>query len=83
MDRKQAAITMNKLKSMGLTPGVSDIVIAHADHAFFAEVKKPTGTQTENQKRFMRWCEATGCRYVIVRSIQDMLRALKDWEIIR
>ena len=82
-DRKSNAIRMNMLKTMGLTPGVSDLVIVHDGLAYFVEIKKPGGKQSENQKHFMRWAVAAQAHYSIVRCVDDMLRALAAWEIIK
>ena len=82
-DRKAAAIRMNKLKGMGLVPGAADLVIVHRGVAHFCEVKTPTGKQSVNQSNFMRWANACGSPYIIVRSTSDVVRALKAWKIIR
>jgi hypothetical protein len=81
-DRKSAAIRMNKLKGMGLVPGASDLVVVHDGKAYFLEVKTPVGKQSENQKNFMLWAEASGSPYAIVRSHMDVIRALKAWGIV-
>jgi len=82
ISRKWAAIIMNILKGLGLLPGASDLEIVHNGRAYFAEVKKPKGTQSLNQKLFERRAIECGAEYVIVRDPQDMLNALKNWHII-
>ena len=82
-DRTSSAIRMNLLKTMGLTPGVSDLVIVHDGLAYFVEIKKPGATQSENQKHFMRWAASVSSHYAIIRCVDDMLRALAAWKIIK
>jgi len=43
---------MVRLKRMGLRPGVADLVFVKAGRAYFMEVKKPKGRQSNSQKDF-------------------------------
>jgi len=76
---------INRLKKMGLTPGVSDLEIVYKGSAYFLEVKRPgrAGSRlSESQNIFMKNSSAAGARYAIVRSVDDVIDALRIWRII-
>jgi hypothetical protein len=64
-------------KAMGMRSGVSDLVVITADGVVFMEVKTETGRQSKSQQLFQSMVERFGCKYVVVRSPQDALRALR------
>ena len=70
------------LKKMGVTSGVSDLVIGHDGRMYCLEVKNETGKQSKNQLLFERWCIDCGIRYCVVRSVEDVQNVLKDWGIL-
>ena len=74
---------MNRLKSMGLTAGVSDLVIVHKGYAYHMEVKRPGGQLTEAQRRFRQDVYNCGSEYAVVRSVDEAINALKVWNIIK
>lgn len=43
---------------------------------FWIEVKSPTGKQSEDQKIFQQEVEAVGCRYILARSLDDVMKVL-------
>jgi len=45
--------------------------------AYWIECKAPTGKQSELQKSFQRQVEDHGHRYVVARSVEDVMEALK------
>lgn len=62
-----------RLISMGLRPGVSDLVcLLPGSKAVFLEVKTDKGRQSDNQKRFQERVESLGFKYFVVRSIKDV-----------
>jgi len=71
------------LKKMGVLPGVSDLVIGHRGKMYCLEVKNEKGRQSDNQKNFEAWCADCGIPYVLVRSIDDVQKTLKDWGIVK
>ena len=73
---------IKKMQRMGLTAGVSDLVIVHAGKAYFVEVKMPTGRLSENQKAFRQAAFTAGAEYIVARSVDDIVTALKTWGII-
>lgn len=71
------------LKKMGVTPGVSDLIIGHDGRMYCLEVKNEKGRQSANQKNFERWCEECSIPYRVVRSVEDVQKALKEWGIVK
>jgi len=74
---------LTKFKKMGMTPGVSDIVIGHDGRMFAMEVKGERGKQGENQERFEQWCVRCGIPYRVVRSLDEAQAVMIEWGIIR
>ncbi len=59
----------NRMKAMGVVPGVSDLI--YLVGPTFIEMKTPIGTQSKEQKRFQSLVESLGYRYVICRSLEE------------
>lgn len=53
--------------------GVSDIVCLMDGTAWFIEVKAPKKYQTPEQKEFQKNVEKSGCKYLLVRSVDDLI----------
>lgn len=70
------------LKTLGVKAGVPDLVFITPDRPCFAEVKSPKGSLTPAQKSVRDILLAMDCGYAVVRSIDDMKLALKDWGLI-
>ena len=70
------------LKKMGLTPGVSDIIIGCRGKMYAVEVKTKTGVQSPRQELFESWCKACEVPYRVVRSVDDTRAALSSWGIM-
>ena len=69
-DKREAAI----MKAEGITAGVSDLILnirggLHTQLAI--EMKDVKGRQSPEQKRYQRYAEAVGIKYIICRSFQD------------
>lgn len=71
------------LKKMGVLPGVSDLIIGHRGKMYCLEVKNEKGRQSERQKFFEAWCAECGVEYRVVRSVDDVHEALKEWGIVK
>ena len=71
------------LKKMGVLPGVSDLVIGYRGKMYCLEVKNEKGKQSDRQKNFERWCADCCIPYVLVRSVDDVHEALKEWGIVK
>lgn len=61
-----------KLKRMGLTPGVGDLVLFHQGRLYYAEVKKPGKPQSPKQIEFQKWCARCGVPYRLIHSLHEM-----------
>lgn len=70
------ARSMGTAISLGLLPGVSDLVMVLPGKVVFLEVKTPTGTQSDKQIKFESKIKELGHSYFIVRSLQDVLNVL-------
>lgn len=71
-----------KLKAEGVQAGVADlfIMIPNANrNGLFVEVKTATGKQSESQKQFQAKCTLWNYAYVLVRSLDDMIQILDDY----
>lgn len=69
-NKREAAI----MKAEGITAGVSDLILnipggAHAQLAI--EMKDTKGTQSAAQKRYQRYAQAVGIKYIICKSFDD------------
>ena len=71
------------LKKMGVLPGVSDLVLGHNGKMYCLEVKNEKGRQSDRQKNFENWCADCGIPYVLVRSVDDVHEALKEWGVVK
>lgn len=80
-DRKKAFGRMAKLKKMGLTPGVSDLVIVKAGMAYFLEIKADGGKQGPKQEAFEKRSRAVGAQYAVANSYNRAIEILKYWNI--
>lgn len=61
------------LKDEGVMAGVSDLIIMHDGRIVFVEVKTDTGRQRPTQVAFQQAVEAEGHRYLIWRSLDDVI----------
>jgi hypothetical protein len=65
-------------KAMGMVAGVSDLCLVWPGGVVvFVEIKGPTGAQSATQKAWQKLVEAYGCRYHIVRSLEEF-KAMLD-----
>ncbi len=70
-------------KKMGMTPGVSDLIIGHEGKMYCIEVKNETGRQSKVQGYFQAKAEGTRIPYAIARSVDDVVELLKLWGVIK
>lgn len=67
-------IRQGQMITMGLKPGVSDLVAFIPSRGVtFIEVKMPTGKQSPAQVRFEERCKEFGVSYCLVRSVDDAM----------
>lgn len=65
------AIEGNRMKAMGVVPGVSDLIYLRYPGPLFIEIKTETGTQSDEQKKFQQLVEGLGFQYIICRSFSQ------------
>jgi hypothetical protein len=69
------------LAGMGAFKGCPDRVAIKNGQVYFLEIKKPKGSrQSENQKLFQERLEKAGCRYVLIKNLEDLIEALEGGE---
>ena len=71
-----------KLKRMGLRPGVADLVFIKDGRAYFLEMKKPGGNQSDNQIDFQLDCAIVKAQYAVTWSFEEAVKILQSWGII-
>ena len=70
-----SAVKQGQYISMGLYPGVADLVVwLPGVRIGYMEVKTATGKQSPGQVKFQARCEASGVPYVVVRSVDEALK---------
>ena len=74
---KRDARESKTLKNTGLLSGVSDLILQTDKDTYYIEVKTDKGYQSEAQKDFQQRIEALGKRYLLVRSVEDLINQLK------
>jgi hypothetical protein len=72
---------LNFFKKMGMTPGVSDLVICKNGQTYFLELKSLAGAISKNQYIFRDNAINCGAMYAVVRNIDDFSKLMKDWRI--
>lgn len=73
--RRQQAM----MKSMGQYPGFSDLLVLSQGRVLFLEVKTDTGRMSAAQREFSANVARQGHGFAIVRSVDDALRALIEY----
>ena len=68
--------------SIGLLPGVADLVIVHDGQAMFLEIKAKGGKQQPSQIAFEKLCKANSSAYAVVDNINDAIKQLTAWGVI-
>lgn len=79
---KNPHVTMGIMKSMGVMPGVADLLLFWGGRFAAIELKAGKGQQTDTQKLFMSEWIFRGGQYAICRSIDDVQSVLKQWGAI-
>lgn len=77
-DKREAAI----MKAEGITAGVSDLIlnIPSGQHTQLAiEMKDIKGTQSQAQKRYQRYAQAVGIKYIICRTFEEFQAEVKAY----
>ena len=81
---KRSKAEAARFKAMGVRAGWPDLQFIRADGVVhFIELKTRTGRKSEGQEAFQADCIRLGHPYVIARSLDDVIVALKGWGFIR
>jgi hypothetical protein len=70
-------------KSLGVKPGVSDLVLLHEGQFFALELKAPGGRLTESQAAFLDDVEAAGGIVACAEGLDAALCKLERWGLLR
>lgn len=71
-----------KRKAMGVRAGFPDFILLAPTsmYAYLAiELKSPKGRQTANQKAYEEAVKQSGGRYIIIRSLDDFKKEVRNW----
>ena len=72
------AVLSQRMKNMGLLPGVSDTVVVMPKKVLFIEFKTETGYQSPNQKEFQSAVHSCQHQYHVCRSLEQFQQIIKD-----
>lgn len=78
----QRAKAWKRLEAEGARPGVADLFLAVPSGKYaglFVEMKTATGRQTAQQKEFQRDIQAAGYGYVVPRTLEEFITAVKNY----
>lgn len=70
------AIEGNRMKAMGVVPGVSDLIWLSDSGPVFIEMKTEVGVQSSEQKRFEAIVTSLGHSYVICRNFEQFQQVI-------
>ena len=72
------AVLSQRMKNMGLLPGVSDTVVVMPEKVLFIEFKTETGYQSPNQKEFQAAVQSCQHQYHVCRSLEQFQQIIKE-----
>lgn len=78
---KRSPASAARLRRMGMRKGAPDLLLVIGGKAFFFEVKSAKGRVRDEQFDFQVDADIAGAGWAIVRSIDDVRRALAHWKI--
>jgi hypothetical protein len=79
---KRSVIEAAIFKSMGVLPGVADLILSWKDGKGAIEFKAGNGKQTDHQIAFHKKWVDLGGKYALCRSLDEVQDALKRWGVI-
>jgi hypothetical protein len=72
--KSRNSIEGNRMKAMGVIPGISDMCFLGSNGAvYWLELKTLEGRQSQGQISWQSTCEALGHTYLIIRSLEEFL----------
>ena len=69
-------------KREGLRAGVADLQLLYGNgthYSLFLELKTEIGSQSKEQKEFEAYCKSNNFKYVIVRSLDEFIKAVNEY----
>lgn len=60
-----------RFKTLGVTAGVSDLILLAPNQVYFIELKDQTGKQSDHQKAFQQQATSLNHIYRIIRSLEE------------
>lgn len=79
---KRSVATAGILKSMGMIPGVSDLILLEGNRYYTAlcvEMKNARGRQNPAQKVWGEYIRTRGAKYVVCCSLSQFMNEVKDY----
>ena len=76
---KEAMLHAVNDRRAGVVKGFPDLIVLTYRGAYFFEVKAPKGYPSAEQKALHRQLEQMGYRVAVVRSVDDVRAALREW----
>ena len=61
------------LQGLGSYPGLPDLQAVKDGRTIYIEIKRPSGRQSDKQKKFQQDLEAAGGIYILAQKIDDLL----------
>lgn len=67
------------LQGLGAHRGISDLIAVRDGVVLFIEIKTPKGRQSDDQKEFQANIEIHGGKYLLIRSLDEMVEEEKKY----
>jgi len=80
--KEQRIRQWKRLEREGAITGAADLFLSipkHGFNGFYIEVKTPKGTQSKDQKDFMKLVREMGYKYEVVKTIDDFISKIKEY----
>lgn len=80
--KEQRIRQWKRLEREGAITGAADLFLSipkHGFNGFYIEVKTPKGTQSKEQKEFMKLVREMGYKYEVVKTIDDFISQIKEY----
>ena len=71
------------MKSLGVRPGVSDLILVYQNKIFALELKAEGGRATEAQLHFLQDIDRAGAFTALATGLDPALRTLEAWGLIK
>lgn len=79
---KRTKAEAGKLKAEGVLAGVADLILLKSNHhygALLIEMKTKIGRQSDEQKAWQAKIEKDGYLYVVIRSLEEFMKVVKEY----